>query len=268
MIKKLLCTAALMIPFTPAHAADPIGTVVTAELVDGWQQADGTRISAIQLTLAPEWKTYWRAPGDAGIPPEFNWRGSRNLRDVAVSWPTPKVIDQSGMRSIGYSNRVMLPLAVSPKQAGKPVNINLKLEIGVCKDICVPETLSIKGTLKSQSRTPLPAIAAALAEQPYSAAEAGAKGVTCSLRPTKDGLKITANLNLPSTGKTEHVVIEAGNPDVWVSEATTRRSGNKLTAEAELIRSARGPLSVDRSALRFTVLGSSLAVDLRGCTPE
>ena len=267
MIKTLLCATALITTASASYAADPVGAPVTAELIDGWQQADGTRVSAIRLTLAEGWKTYWRAPGDAGIPPDFKWNGSRNLAGVAVSWPTPKVFEQNGMRSVGYSHQVTLPLTVAAKQAGKPVEINLKMEIGVCKDICVPQTLSIKGTLDSAATTPLPAIAAAMAEQPYSAKEAGARGATCALSPSEDGLNITATLTLPSTGGKEHVVIEAGRPDVWVSEAKTNRSGNTLTAQAEIIPNKAGGFALDRSAIRFTVLGTSHAVDLRGCTP-
>lgn len=266
MIKHALCAAALIAPFSPAFAEAPESSPVTARLVDGWQQPDGTRISAIQLTLAPGWKTYWRAPGDAGIPPEFNWRGSRNMGGVAVSWPTPEVFDQNGMRSVGYSHQVTLPLAVSPKQAGQPVEVNLTLDIGVCKDVCVPETLAIKGVLDAIGSTPQPAIAAALAEMPYTATESGAKGVTCDLSPSQDGLKITAKLSLPPTGTTEHVVIEAGSPGIWVSEATASRSGNTLTAEALMVQQ-NGAMAIDRSTMRFTVLGSSHAVDLRGCTP-
>ena len=244
---------------------DPLDTAATATLIEGWQQADGTHVSAVQITLAEGWKTYWRAPGDAGIPPAFSWKGSRNLAGVAVSWPTPKVFEQNGMRSVGYANQVTLPLTIAAKRAGKPVQINLKMDIGICSDICVPRTLTLKGTLDGGADSPVPAIAAALAERPYSAAEAGAGGITCALSPTADGLEIVAKMSLPSTGGKEHVVIEAGRLDVWVSEAETSRSGNTLTARAEMIQSGAGPLAVDRSAMRFTVMGSSHAVDLLGC---
>jgi DsbC/DsbD-like thiol-disulfide interchange protein len=264
MIKSLLCATALITTATVAHAGDPIGVPATATLIDGWQQADGTFVSAVQITLAEGWKTYWRAPGDSGIPPAFNWAGSRNLEDVAVSWPAPKVFDQNGMRSVGYYHQVTLPLTIAAKQAGKPVQINLEMDIGVCKDICVPQTLTLKGTVSGGTATPVPTIAAALAERPYS----GAHGVTCALSPSEDGLNITAKLTLPSTGGKEFVVIEAGRPDVWVSEAQTSRSGNTLTAQAEIISNGTGPLALDRSAMRFTVMGSSHAVDLRGCTPS
>ncbi|KEJ88767.1 protein-disulfide reductase DsbD domain-containing protein [Sulfitobacter donghicola] len=266
MIKTILCSAALIGTACTALADDPVGIPATAELIDGWQQPDGTRVSAVQITLADGWKTYWRAPGDAGIPPDFNWNGSRNLAGVSISWPTPKVFEQNGMRSVGYSNQVTLPITIAAKQANKPIKINLKMAIGVCKDICVPYTMSLKGTLGNTDGVPVPVIAAALAETPYSAAEAGAAGVSCTLSPSEDGMNITARLKLPSTGSNEHVVIEAGRPDVWVSEADTNRSGNTLVAKAEMIPNGSGPLALDRSAIRFTVMGSSHAVDLQGCS--
>lgn len=266
MMKTILCATALLTTTSAAHAADPFVTPVTAELIDGWQQADGTRISAIRLTLTDGWKTYWRVPGDAGIPPEFDWKGSRNMAGISVQWPTPKVFDQNGMRSVGYSHQVILPLVVAAKRTGKPVDLKLSMDIGVCSDICVPQNLTLSATLDSQASTPVPAIAAALAERPYSASEAGAGAVTCAIRPSEDGLNITATLNLPSTGGAEHVVIEAGRDDVWMSEAVTKRSGKTLTATAEMIPVTRGALAIDRSAMRFTVLGSSYAVDLLGCT--
>jgi DsbC/DsbD-like thiol-disulfide interchange protein len=268
MSTKFLCAAALSVFATAPSAQDAIGQPVTAELIQGWQQADGTHVSAVRLTLAQGWKTYWRAPGDAGIPPEFKWNGSRNLAGVAVNWPTPKVFSQNGMRSVGYTNQVILPLSVAAKQTGEPVHVNLEMDIGVCKDVCVPQRLSISGVLQAGSRAPVPAIAAALAERPYSASEAGAQGTLCSLSPSEDGLNITATLTLPSTGGKEHVIIEAGRADVWVSEATSERRGNALIAQAEMAANGSGFFALDRSAIRFTVLGSSHAVDLRGCAPD
>ncbi|WP_299412721.1 protein-disulfide reductase DsbD domain-containing protein [uncultured Sulfitobacter sp.] len=269
MKRSSLCAAALFaITSTAAFAADPVGAPATATLIEGWQQADGTIVSAVQITLEDGWKTYWRAPGDAGIPPAFNWNGSRNLVGVAVSWPTPKVFGQNGMRSVGYANRVTLPLSIAAKRSGKPVHIKLALEIGVCKDICVPQTLKVTGTIAPSGNTPVPAIAAALAERPYTASEAGAGGVVCAISPSEDGLNITAHITVPHAGGTEFVVIEAGRADVWVSEATATRSGSTLTAKAEMIPNRKGALALDRSAMRFTVLGASHAVDIKGCTPS
>ena len=200
MFKSFLHATALIGTVTAAHAGDPFGVPVTATLIDGWQQADGTRVSAVQLTLAEGWKTYWRAPGDAGIPPLFDWKGSRNLAGVSVEWPAPIVFMENGMRSIGYAHQVTLPLSIAAQLPDQPVQINLSLDIGVCKDICVPQTLRITGTLDASGDIRPPAIAAALAERPYSAREAGAGKTTCALSPIDGGLQITADLTLPHTG--------------------------------------------------------------------
>ncbi|MFY8145805.1 MAG: protein-disulfide reductase DsbD domain-containing protein, partial [Rhodobacter sp.] len=61
--------------------------LLSAEVLPGWRTEQGTHMAALRLTLAPGWKTYWRSPGDAGIPPLFNWSGSQNLSGVRVHWP-------------------------------------------------------------------------------------------------------------------------------------------------------------------------------------
>lgn len=228
--------------------------------------ADGTQVTALRLTLAPGWKTYWRAPGDAGIPPQFNWSGSRNLKGVSVSWPTPEVFDQNGMRSVGYADQVVLPLYVKPHREGKPVDVSLSLEIGICRDICIPKTLNVSASVHAAGGTPVPTIAAAIADRPYSGTEAGAGRATCRLSPSKDGLEITATVDLPHTGGREHVVIEPGRDDIWVSEADTSRRGGTLTATADLVPVSGGALALDRSNIQITVLGRDRAVELRGCT--
>lgn len=237
---------------------------VTGEVLQGWLQADGTRVAAIRLKLAPGWKTYWRSPGDAGIPPLFDWSNSRNMQDVSITWPTPSVFDQSGMRSIGYSNEVVIPLHVTPKQADEPIRLRAHMQLGVCSDICVPEELTFDTLLDGSAQKPTPVVAAAMAARPYSASEAGVQSVTCALRPTAQGMEITAALTLPHTGGAEVVVIEAGQPGIWVSEADIARRGNVLTAQADMAANGQ-VLALDRSAIRFTVLGSDMAVDIQGC---
>tara|TARA_R110002049_G_scaffold29972_2_gene102031 strand:- start:118464 stop:119315 length:852 start_codon:yes stop_codon:yes gene_type:complete len=257
-----LCLAAL-----PALAQNSIGTPLTAEILPGWRMADGRHVAAVKLTMAPGWKTYWRSPGDAGIPPTFDWKRSNNLRDVAITWPAPKVFDQSGARSIGYAHQVVLPLTITPKRNGKPILLDTTIELGVCSDICVPQTLRLKATLDTEVSTPTPAIAAALAARPFTAAEAGVKSATCSIRPNDQGLGIEARLTLPSSGGAETVVIEPGRPNLWMSEMQSTRSGQTLTATGVLIANSGGAFALDRSALRITVIGSNHSVDISGCSP-
>ncbi|WP_299916680.1 protein-disulfide reductase DsbD domain-containing protein [uncultured Roseobacter sp.] len=257
----LACLTAL-----PAAAQDRFAIPVTAQVLPGWVRDDGARVAAVQLSLEPGWKTYWRAPGDAGIPPSFDWSGSRNLHSVAITWPTPQVFDQNGMRSIGYEDELVIPLVLAPTAPGEPIRVRLDMEIGICSDICIPHSLNFDETLTGGGSKPTPAIAAALAQSPYSAQEAGVTAATCRIEPTKDGLRIEARVTAPSAGAHEVMVIEPGLGDVWVSEAQTHRTGGDVIAVSEMIHVEGGAIAVDRSAIRLTVLGSSHAIDIRGCS--
>lgn len=94
--------------------------------------------AGIEIRLKAGWHTYWRYPGDAGVPPRFDFAGSQNLKSVAVRWPAPQRIPEEGLVVIGYSGNVILPLAVVPQDRAKPVTLRLKLDYAVCEKLCVP----------------------------------------------------------------------------------------------------------------------------------
>src|SRR5215207_2818553 len=137
-----------------------------ARLVAGG--ADGAaRLAAIEIVLDPGFKTYWRAPGESGLPPAFDWAGSENLSAAEVLWPAPHRFEDSGGVAYGYKDRVLLPVRVSPNDAGKPLRLALKLDYGVCKDICIPAQASLALALRPGEATPPSApIAKALARVP------------------------------------------------------------------------------------------------------
>jgi DsbC/DsbD-like thiol-disulfide interchange protein len=94
--------------------------------------------AGIEVKLAPGWKTYWRYPGDSGVPPRFDFAQSRNVRAVTVQWPAPqRFVDPSGA-TIGYKSGVIWPITIEPKVAGEPVELRLKLDYAVCEKLCVP----------------------------------------------------------------------------------------------------------------------------------
>ena len=260
-----LCLLALSVLSAPVQAADPLKDALKVQILPGWRAADGTHIAALDVTLADGWKTYWRAPGDAGIPPQFDWRGSSNLLGVSISWPTPKALSQNGVQAIGYSDRLILPLKVAPKREGKSVHLTGELEIGVCKEICIPVTIQLSQDLPVTNLKPDPRIAAAMADRPYSAGEAGVGRVVCQITQKDDGLHLRAEVDLPNTGGKEIAVVETDNPQVWVAQARTSRSGGRLIAETDLYHAEGRAFALNRSGLRITVLGTSHAVDIQGC---
>ncbi|MBY6049572.1 protein-disulfide reductase DsbD domain-containing protein [Vannielia litorea] len=267
-MKTLLAVAlALAALLAPAHAgtfgATP-GEVVRAEVLPGWTTKRGTRMAALRLTLAPGWKTYWRAPGETGIPPSFDWGASRNLARVTLHWPSPRVFDEGGVRTIGYKRELVLPIEITPARPGAPVELAAKVELGVCEHICVPASLAFSATLSGAGR-PDPAIEAALSARPLSAREAGLSGVTCAVDPISDGVRVTARIPSQRIGGRTVAVIEPGNPRIWASETETRREGPTLLASADLVPPTGQAMALSRKTLRVTLLGEGRAIDIQGC---
>lgn len=254
----------------PALLAGPLlaqagKDMVEVRVLSGWRQADGTHMAALKFSLADGWKTYWRAPGEAGIPPRFDWSGSRNLASVTVEWPTPKKTTTNGMRTIGYEHDLVLPLRLTPKTEGQPIRLRAEVEIGVCSDICVPVTVEVAQDLPPDRGSPDPQIAAALAARPYTASEAGVSRVSCRIQPIEGGLRVQAEVDMPAMGRDEIVVIETDNPSLWVAQSDSRRSGTHLRAEADIFHVEGRGFLLDRAGLRLTVLSEGDAVDIRGC---
>lgn len=110
-----------------------------ARLVAGSQPAaDGALRAGLEIRLKSGWHTYWRYPGDAGVPPQFDFGASQNLRRAVVLWPAPKRIVEAGGSTIGYLGDVIFPVRVEPLDAAKPVLLRLKLDYAVCEKLCVP----------------------------------------------------------------------------------------------------------------------------------
>ena len=261
----VLILAALAAFATPLAARSP-QDMVTVSILPGWQMPDGTHVAALKFSLADGWKTYWRAPGDAGIPPRIDWRRSGNLGAVDIIWPTPEQTTTSGMRTIGYSHDLVLPLRLTPRQADRAITLEAALEIGICKDICVPVELTVAADLPPGTRDRDSRIAAALAARPYTAAEAGVGRVACTLSPIDGGgLRLVAEVEMDPMGAREWIVVETDRPDLWVAQSDTERQGKRLRAVTEVHHVEGHGFMIDRSGLRLTVLSTGDAVEIEGC---
>ena len=265
-LKILLLLALSAFPaFSQSSGGLPDG-VMRIEIIPGWRTAKGTHMAAFRIVLKDGWKTYWRAPGDGGIPPQFDWSGSKNLSGVRLFWPRPEVSNSNGMRTIVYHNQVIIPVEFSLNDQSKDMRLKGRVDVGVCNEICVPYSLKFSANLDAQSSKPTRSIQTALKAQPMSARQAGVKSARCLVEPISDGLKVKVILEMPSTGGNETVVLEPGDQSIWVSEPVINRAGNTLTAISELVPPSNAPFALNRSKIRLTVLGSKRAVDIRGCT--
>ena len=99
--------------------------------------------AGLHVRLEKGWKINWRTPGDAGLAPSLDWRGSTNLAGATLRWPAPKRFDIGGVEAFGYDNEVVLPLSLSPGKVGEPMALRAKTDMVVCSNICVPVTLDL-----------------------------------------------------------------------------------------------------------------------------
>ena len=137
--------------------------------------------AGVEIKLKDGWKTYWRYPGDSGVPPVFDFSKSQNVKSVTVLYPAPgRFPDGAGGNSVGYKGVVILPLHVVPQDAGKPVTLKLKFDYAACEKLCVPAEANLELALSGAETANEAALGAAESRVPKAAAIGG--GGTPSIR--------------------------------------------------------------------------------------
>jgi DsbC/DsbD-like thiol-disulfide interchange protein len=120
-------------------------------------------LGGIAIQLQPGWHTYWRNPGDSGVPPRFDFSKSENIEAVTILWPAPiRFDDGAGGISLGYQKQVVLPLRIVAKSADKPVTLRADISYAVCEKICIPVEASAELAFTSVASTEDSALSAAL----------------------------------------------------------------------------------------------------------
>ena len=120
-------------------------------------------LGGIAIQLQPGWKTYWRTPGDSGVPPRFDFSKSENIEAVTILWPAPmKFDDGAGGHSLGYHDQIVLPLRIVAKNTDKPVTLRAAVNYAVCDKLCVPVEADVELAFTSVASTEDSALFAAL----------------------------------------------------------------------------------------------------------
>ncbi|HEY1886529.1 MAG TPA: protein-disulfide reductase DsbD domain-containing protein, partial [Roseiarcus sp.] len=130
----------LVLAAMPAFAADAFSTdwapaaKSQARLIAG--RGD---LAGFEIALAPGAITYWRDPGDAGLPPTLDFSMSDNVASVEPEFPAPKRIKEAdGGEAFGYDGGVVFPLRVKPRDPTKPATLKLNADFAVCEKVCLP----------------------------------------------------------------------------------------------------------------------------------
>src|SRR3974390_1525922 len=224
-----------MLTIVPMRAA--IGVAVTlfvsaqsaavhAEDASPWQRDGhsavrllaGSRSGAVLLggiafQLQPGWKTYWRTPGDSGLPPRFDFSKSDNVEAVTVLWPAPTRFDDGASGySVGYHDQVVLPLRIVAKTVDKPVTLRADINYAVCEKLCIPVEANVELGFNSVASTEDSALFAALDTVPNPANVGDPNPLTIRDVKREGKSEVLVDVVTPDTRKID-LFVEGPTPD-------------------------------------------------------
>jgi suppressor for copper-sensitivity B len=268
-----LALAGLALPArrpAPAHAAGDSasdwsgGAQSRMRLIGGGATLDGRMLRAgVEIRLERGFKTYWRSPGDSGVPPQFNWSGSENLAGVTVYWPAPLRFQDGQGHSIGYAEEVVLPLLVTPADTSRPVTLKLDLDYAVCEKLCIPARAAARLELWPERTRQVARIAAFEARVPrrvgLGQSQGGlavASGAVVSEGSAR-GLRLT--ISAPPDARIDDVFIEG--PDMWVfgQPVLAREAGGGWTAQAMVLD--KPAAAAGAAPILVTVIAGGVAIE-------
>ena len=219
-------------------------------------------MGGIAFQLEPGWKTYWRTPGDSGVPPRFDFSKSENIEAVTVLWPAPtKFDDGAGGYSLGYHDQVVLPLRIVAKNADRPVTLRADINYAVCEKLCIPVEASAELAIASVASTEDSALFAALDTVPKPANVGDPNPLT--IRDVKRDGKSTVlvDVAVPDT-RAVNLFVEGPTPD-WALPVPKPLEHSppgvkRFAFELEGLPPGTNP---DGAALKLTLVGGDRAYE-------
>jgi thiol:disulfide interchange protein len=250
VVRRLLSAACFAAPLAvaaqgmPAGNAGPVVTTeqVRAELVAHAPQGIGEGQAlwlGLSLTHQPHWHTYWKNPGDSGLPTRLTWTLPPGFVAGDIQWPTPKQLPVGPLLNYGFDGELLLPVpvAVPPGFKGEAVDVKLEAMWLVCKDVCIPESGEFQLRVPVRAATAMygARFDATLAAQPRPA-----EGAITTAKVDGNALVIEAK-SLPASLRGKEVAFFAEQAGVieHAAKPQQRWSGDAL--------SLRVPLSAQRS---------------------
>src|SRR5882757_1045955 len=219
-------------------------------------------LGGIAVQLQPGWKTYWRTPGDSGVPPRFDFSKSENIEAVTVLWPAPtKFDDGAGGHSLGYHNQVVLPLRIVAKSADKPVTLRADINYAVCEKLCIPVQANAELAITSVASTEDSALFAALDTVPKPANVGDPNPLT--IRDVKRDGKASVLVDVVSPdGQQVSLFVEGPTPD-WALPVPTPVEHGPPGVKRFAFELAGVPPGVNPAgaALKLTLVGGDRAYE-------
>ncbi len=215
--------------------------------------------AGIEIRLAPGWKTYWRYPGDSGIPPRFDFSRSHNVKSVTVRYPAPQRLTDEGGTSIGYKHDVVFPLEVVAQDSARPVTLSLAIDYAVCEKLCVPADGKAELTLTGKPGEHEGRLESSEARVPHPATLGGTKPL--AIRAVKrEGTRILVDVAGPAGTE---LFAEGPMPD-WALPVPAAVAGapegqQRFAFELDGLPPNTKP---DGATLRLTAVGGEQAIEV------
>ncbi len=231
--------------------------VATTDALGPEVGSDQPVVAGLQFQLAPNWKIYWRSPGDAGFPPSLDWAGSENFAGAEMEWPIPKRFSLFGLETFGYGDEIVLPLLIQPQVAGSDMALTAEVNYLICEEICIPYTERVSLDLPAGPAASSPE--ASLVDQfrglvPRDGGDAGLRLAEAVLTGDMDApiLRVRAEADAPFAAP--DLLVE-GPPSIFFAKPTVALAddGHSVTFE---VASEVGPLGgvLEGKQLTLTVI--------------
>jgi len=254
---------------SPTAAADASdwsqGQYSAARLIAGSAPAGSTVLRAgVEVKLASGWKTYWRYPGDSGVPPRFDFSRSQNVTSVDVAWPAPRRFSDPGGDVIGYKGSVILPLRVKPANPAEPVVLDLKLDYAICDKLCVPVEATARLALPGGAGDADSALAAAEQRVPRPVALGEGSPAITGIR--RDGERVVVDVAAPADMVVD--LFAEGPTEEWalpLPQALPGPDGVRRFAFA--LDGLPGGATADGATLRLTLVSPRQAAEVTHTLP-
>ncbi len=224
-----------------------------ARMVSIYNPDTGKVEGIIDVELKPGWTTYWRNPGEAGIPPLFDFSKSKGVAVSTPSFPVPKSKAASGIISVVYTKSVAFPFEGTPIIAPLSGEIKLEILLGVCEAICIPAVADFSQDISKLNRSdPLSSSLIAVAKQklPISEPRDGwPKILNAKMQSDKTVLIKT---NLPLDTKKAELFVEGKDTWFFNPAKLVRREGQLAEFELSLLDLPEGT-TIGDTPLRMTL---------------
>jgi DsbC/DsbD-like thiol-disulfide interchange protein len=217
---------------------------------------NGIYRAGVEIKLKPGAVTYWRLPGETGVPPQFSFSGSQNLGSAKVLYPAPHRMEEAGFEAWGYRDAVTFPLRLIAKAPSQPVYLDVTVNYAVCQQICIP--------VKGHAQLALPQ----LGDGPYKSVLAEARArvpVALSAAQVQQWVAVTPqsvtkgkpHWQIAWAGPASLADVFAEGPEGWAFEAK-KTSGKSFTLDTV---ESPDPIKAKAVSVRLTFAGTPKSFD-------